>query len=79
MNFELCWRCSAVMEWRHGTWQCGSCRFKLGCCEGEPQSSCYTPEVTTAVGAEDSDAEPAGFVAVTRERIVEPASLAETA
>jgi len=32
---EICPRCSAEMEWRHGTWQCGRCRFKLGCCEGE--------------------------------------------
>jgi hypothetical protein len=23
------------MEWRHGTWQCPRCRFKVGCCEGE--------------------------------------------
>jgi hypothetical protein len=22
------------MEWRHGTWQCPRCRFKIGCCEG---------------------------------------------
>jgi hypothetical protein len=28
------------MEWRHGTWQCPRCRFKLGCCEGEPQTAC---------------------------------------
>jgi hypothetical protein len=28
------------MAWRHGTWQCPACRFKLGCCEGEPQSAC---------------------------------------
>ena len=35
---ETCWRCAAAMEWRHGTWQCPRCRFKLGCCEGEPQS-----------------------------------------
>ena len=26
------------MEWRHQTWQCPRCAFKLGCCEGEPQS-----------------------------------------
>ncbi|TML19405.1 MAG: hypothetical protein E6G28_12330 [Actinobacteria bacterium] len=32
---ELCLRCGSAMEWRHGTWQCPSCRFKLGCCEGE--------------------------------------------
>ena len=31
---EKCLRCSADMEWRHGTWQCPRCRFKLGCCEG---------------------------------------------
>jgi hypothetical protein len=34
---EPCLRCSAAMEWRHGTWQCPRCRLKLGCCEGEPQ------------------------------------------
>jgi hypothetical protein len=22
------------MEWRHGTFQCPRCRFKIGCCEG---------------------------------------------
>ena len=32
---ERCLRCSAEMEWRHGTWQCPRCRFKLGCCEGQ--------------------------------------------
>jgi hypothetical protein len=32
---ELCLRCGAEMEWRHGTWQCAKCLFKLGCCEGE--------------------------------------------
>src|SRR5439155_12462295 len=37
-NVERCPRCSAPMEWRHGTWQCRNCRFKLGCCEGEPQT-----------------------------------------
>ena len=31
---ETCLRCGAAMEWRHGTWQCTRCRFKLGCCEG---------------------------------------------
>jgi hypothetical protein len=35
---ERCWRCPTLMEWRHGTWQCPRCKFKLGCCEGEPQS-----------------------------------------
>jgi hypothetical protein len=29
-------RCSAEMEWRHGTWQCPGCKLKLGCCEGLP-------------------------------------------
>jgi DNA-directed RNA polymerase subunit RPC12/RpoP len=32
---ELCLRCGAKMDWRHGTWQCPRCWFKLGCCEGE--------------------------------------------
>lgn len=32
---ESCLRCGAEMEWRHQTWQCGRCRFKLGCCEGD--------------------------------------------
>jgi hypothetical protein len=32
---ERCLRCGALMEWRHSTWQCGQCRFKLGCCQGE--------------------------------------------
>jgi hypothetical protein len=32
---ERCLRCGATMEWRHQTWQCVRCRFKLGCCEGE--------------------------------------------
>ncbi|MFL5926894.1 MAG: hypothetical protein ACJ77E_08175 [Gaiellaceae bacterium] len=40
---ESCWRCGAAMEWRHGTWQCSRCRFKLGCCEGEPQTACDAP------------------------------------
>jgi len=39
------------MEWRHGTWQCPRCRFKLGCCEGEPQS-CFT---SSSQQAEDGD------------------------
>jgi hypothetical protein len=38
MVTELCWRCGAEMDWRHAAWQCGICRFKLGCCEGEPQN-----------------------------------------
>ena len=37
---ERCLRCSATMEWRHGTWQCPRCRLKLGCCEGEPSGRC---------------------------------------
>jgi rubrerythrin len=32
---EICLRCGAAMQWRHGTWQCPSCRLKIGCCEGE--------------------------------------------
>jgi hypothetical protein len=32
---ERCLRCGVVMEWRHQTWQCARCGFKLGCCEGE--------------------------------------------
>jgi DNA-directed RNA polymerase subunit RPC12/RpoP len=32
---ELCMRCGAKMQWRHGTWQCPRCHLKLGCCEGE--------------------------------------------
>jgi len=32
---EICLRCGAAMEWRHGTWQCVRCRFKIGCCEGK--------------------------------------------
>ena len=32
---ETCPRCSAEMEWRHGTFQCPKCRYKVGCCEGE--------------------------------------------
>ena len=39
MSSEPCWRCGVQMRWVHGTWQCPSCRFKLGCCEGEPQSA----------------------------------------
>jgi len=32
---EICMRCGAHMEWRHATYQCPRCRFKVGCCEGE--------------------------------------------
>ena len=41
---ESCLRCGAPMEWRQSTWQCPRCHFKLGCCEGEPQSSCEVEE-----------------------------------
>ena len=27
---ERCLRCGAPMEWRHQSWQCDHCRFKLG-------------------------------------------------
>ena len=37
---EMCWRCPTPMAWVHGTWQCPRCRFKLGCCEGDPQTPC---------------------------------------
>ena len=40
VTVERCLRCSAPMEWRHQTWQCTRCRFKLGCCEGESPESC---------------------------------------
>jgi hypothetical protein len=43
-EIESCWRCGANMEWRHGTWQCGRCHFKLGCCEGDPQTACDVQE-----------------------------------
>jgi len=39
---ERCLRCAAEMEWRHGTWQCPRCRFKIGCCEGATNDC--TPE-----------------------------------
>jgi len=29
------------MEWRHQTWQCPVCRFKLGCCEGDCGEGLY--------------------------------------
>jgi hypothetical protein len=37
---ERCLRCAAPMEWRHQTWQCPRCRFKIGCCEGESPQDC---------------------------------------
>jgi len=39
-EIEMCWRCPTPMSWVHGTWQCARCRFKLGCCEGDPQTAC---------------------------------------
>ena len=36
-SIEMCPRCGAAMNWIQSTWQCPRCRFKLGCCEGEPQ------------------------------------------
>jgi hypothetical protein len=41
---EMCWRCPTPMAWVHGTWQCPNCRFKLGCCEGDPQTACDVQE-----------------------------------
>jgi hypothetical protein len=41
---ELCWRCPTPMIWLQGTWQCPKCHFKLGCCEGEPQTTCEARE-----------------------------------
>ena len=32
---EPCLRCGVEMEWRHQTWQCPRCHFKIGCCEGD--------------------------------------------
>jgi hypothetical protein len=40
MDAERCLRCGAPMEWRHQTWQCPRCRFKVGCCEGETGELC---------------------------------------
>jgi hypothetical protein len=40
---ERCLRCGAAMDWRHQTWQCPRCRFKLGCCEGETGEACEPP------------------------------------
>ncbi|HZQ81334.1 MAG TPA: hypothetical protein VFB25_05115 [Gaiellaceae bacterium] len=40
---EMCWRCPTPMAWVHGTWQCPRCKFKLGCCEGDPQTPCDVP------------------------------------
>ena len=45
---ELCWRCPTPMAFVHGTWQCPRCRFKLGCCEGDPQTQCELQEPRAA-------------------------------
>jgi hypothetical protein len=37
---ESCWRCGAEMLWVQSTWQCPRCKWKLGCCEGDPQTAC---------------------------------------
>jgi hypothetical protein len=50
---ERCLRCGAAMDWRHQTWQCPRCAFKLGCCEGEPQSC---PPLKTHAPAEPARA-----------------------
>ncbi len=48
------------MGWVHGTWQCGRCKLKLGCCEGEPQSGFATGTASpnTLGGSTHPDAEP---------------------
>ena len=40
---EMCWRCPTPMAFVHGTWQCPNCKFKLGCCEGDPQTCTDVP------------------------------------
>lgn len=50
---ERCLRCGAAMEWRHQTWQCPRCAFKLGCCEGEPQTACDLGDQVLAERAGD--------------------------
>lgn len=34
----MCPRCPHQLHWVHGSWQCSTCKYKEGCCEGEPQS-----------------------------------------
>jgi hypothetical protein len=49
---EKCLRCGAAMDWRHQTWQCPRCRFKLGCCEGqtgEPSAACDAEKISIPV------------------------------
>jgi hypothetical protein len=40
---EPCLRCGAAMDWRHQTWQCPRCLFKIGCCEGDAPADCAKP------------------------------------
>jgi hypothetical protein len=47
---EMCLRCGAGMEWRHGTFQCPRCRFKIGCCEGETAECRDEPTVRPPSG-----------------------------
>jgi hypothetical protein len=37
---EMCWRCPTPMAFVHGSWRCPRCKFKIGCCEGDPQTNC---------------------------------------
>ncbi len=53
---ELCWRCPTPMAWVHGTWQCPRCKFKLGCCEGDPQTPCHVRGETDQRGLSPSTA-----------------------
>jgi hypothetical protein len=48
MTAERCLRCGAPMDWRHQTWQCPRCRFKLGCCEGDAGDACAAPRARYA-------------------------------
>jgi hypothetical protein len=47
---ESCLRCGAAMEWRHQTWQCPRCRFKIGCCEGDAGCQAEPASPTAAAG-----------------------------
>jgi hypothetical protein len=56
---EMCWRCPTPMEWVQSTWQCPRCHFKLGCCEGDPQTPCDVQAPISAplvAGSEARDA-----------------------
>ena len=64
-EIELCWRCPTPMSFVHGTWQCSRCKFKLGCCEGDPQTNCNVsgegqPEHGTDLTADGRSAQLAG-------------------